>query len=248
MVPAGEQGEARRMTGVLRSVVGQVGMPEHHVAGLRGKFPAAGGRVVAEHIPRKPLDLHEAAVDMRGMLKKVPVSGVVASRPVNQGPAAGFHVVQVGRRADHERQPASPVGIDMSRLGHFPGLSWIGPPNDRNAVACDEVPPAELVDDRHHGGMVHKGRFGWIVFVPVETARFPGPGRGILKAAVERPPDLPPPCLEGLLVEHVLEYQVAVQLEIGDLLGIEGRRTRHLYSLEIEERVRQSFKPSSTSF
>ena len=120
MVPAGEQGEARRMTGIFRSVVGQVGMPEHHVACLRGKLLAAGGRVVAEHVPRKPLDFQEAAVDMRGMLEKVPVSGVVASRPVDQGPAAGFHVVQVGCRSDHEGQPASPVGVDMARLGHFP--------------------------------------------------------------------------------------------------------------------------------
>ena len=222
MVPSGEQGETRRMAGVLRSVVGQVGMPEHDVAGLRGEFPAAGGRVVAEHVPGEPLDLQETPVYVRGMLQEITVGGVMASRPVDEGAAAGFHVVQVGRRADHEGQPASPVSVDMARGGHIPGLLGIGPANDGDAIARDKMSPAELVDDRRHVRMVYQCRFGWIVFVPIESARLQGPGCGILQAAVEGPPDLTPPRVEGLPVENVFQHQVTVQLEVGDLLGIQG--------------------------
>ena len=70
-------------------------MPEEQISGFCCKLRAARSRIVTEDIPGESIRMEKTAVQVRRVFQEISVCRMMTVRPVSEGAASGFYIVQI---------------------------------------------------------------------------------------------------------------------------------------------------------
>ena len=218
MRPSGKESASRGRINVHGSAMREVAVPEHDAAGGCGKFDWFPGRPLAKHMPAPSVNVPETTIDLLWILKKITMCRIMAVRPEHKTAALGFHIVQIGCRTDQKRAPSSrAVCVDMTISWWRPCGIQLWPSDDRGAPAAGELTTTHLLDDGRQSRVSTKGRFRRCVVESIYRSYFSRPGIRPLWRGSQCGPDLSAPVLQRALVDKIIQNEVAVCFEKGDL-------------------------------